>query len=671
MNRYMIEMIQKIFDAEHGITLKELSKEMAVSERTIRNYWEEISYFLNKNALPDLMRFHKGIFSASHHPLPALTHVLFAQNLQDYTLSADERQIFIMLLLIFSESPVKLNVICTLLYSSRSTIMGDFKKIQDIFQDYEITINDKKHYGFLLNGSELQKRRLILDSLERLDLLCSYPWTSLTSCICGKFVSIITSIEQYQNAVSAVLIAAEKQFNLTLDDRTFYNLSLVISLSVHRIKHHHFAELTDPPPQEQTSFASAFVHYILDAKHWNVICPPQEHAYLLSLCIKMHLLPDDSHNSPIKSSIDMTVLFFLQKLSFIYGIDLASNHELAEHLSSHMIAINQRLSMQEPSDSSYTAKMKKLFPKDFQILKDNIQNLEAFFQQNLSDDELSYILMHLIPVINQKRQHNFRPKIIITCGTGLITGKFLASMIEHNIPCEIIAVCSTHNLPMILKTTVCDLVVSTIHLSHMDIPWIQINAIPDTTDYEKIRLEFEQISHRKTQALRSSLEKEKLFLPMAPLPQKPSLSDFLTANRILLDRTAATWQEAIYIAGEALLWDHLITIDYLNQMIHLVQEYGPYIVIPPGIALAHANPVDGVLDDGISLLRLQSPVYFQGCPHPVSLIMASALSEKNIPVLMDFMKAIYQTSLVEDLLAANHADEIIALLKEGTHTTTS
>ena len=38
---------------------------------------------------------------------------------------------------------------------------------------------------------------------------------------------------------------------------------------------------------------------------------------------------------------------------------------------------------------------------------------------------------------------------------------------------------------------------------------------------------------------------------------------------------------------------------------------------------------------------------------------------------MDFMKAIYQTSLVEDLLAANHADEIIALLKEGTHTTTS
>ena len=141
MNRYMIEMIQKIFDAEHGITLKELSKEMAVSERTIRNYWEEISYFLNKNALPDLMRFHKGIFSASHHPLPALTHVLFAQNLQDYTLSADERQIFIMLLLIFSESPVKLNVICTLLYSSRSTIMGDFKKIQDILDRKSTRLN--------------------------------------------------------------------------------------------------------------------------------------------------------------------------------------------------------------------------------------------------------------------------------------------------------------------------------------------------------------------------------------------------------------------------------------------------------------------------------------------------------------------------------------------------
>ena len=58
MNRYMLEMIQKIFDAKHGISIKELAQEMLVSERTIRNYWEEISYFLNKNSLYEMMQFY-------------------------------------------------------------------------------------------------------------------------------------------------------------------------------------------------------------------------------------------------------------------------------------------------------------------------------------------------------------------------------------------------------------------------------------------------------------------------------------------------------------------------------------------------------------------------------------------------------------------------------------
>ncbi len=671
MNRYMLEMIQKIFDAKHGISIKELAQEMLVSERTIRNYWEEISYFLNKNSLYEMMQFYKGVFSfsSSYHSLHSIIHALLAQNLQDYTLSADERQIFVILLLIFSESPVKLNAICTLLYSSRSTIMSDLKRIQETFQDYEITIDDKKHYGLSLNGTEFHKRRLILDSLERLGLLTSYPWTTLSSCVCGKFVSIITSLEQYQKPVSAVLIAAEKQFHLTLDDRTFYNLSLIVSLLIHRIKHHHFVQFTDTSLQEHQSFPSSFLEYLLDAKHWNVICPPAEYTYLLHICISMHLLPDYGHISPIKSSIDMAVMVFLQKLSFAYGMDLTSNHELTEHLSSHIMNTNQRLSVKKTPDISYTTKIKKMFPNDFQMIKNNIQNLEAFFQQNLSDNELAYLLMHVLPVINEKRQQNFCPKVIITCETGLITGKFLASMIAQHIPCEIIAICSTHNLSTVLKANTCDLVLSTIHLSHLSIPWLQISAIPDATDYEKIRQKLEYISHKEASTFRLSSEAKEHIFQMVSLSQKPTLLSFLSANRILLDRPAKSWQEAIYIAGEALLWDHLITIDYLNQMIYLVQKYGPYIVIAPGIALAHANPMDGVLEDGLSLLRLQSPVYFDSCPHPVSIIIASALSEKHIPILMDFMKTIYRTPLVEYLIAANTVDEILELLKKGSTST--
>ena len=45
-------------------------------------------------------------------------------------------------------------------------------------------------------------------------------------------------------------------------------------------------------------------------------------------------------------------------------------------------------------------------------------------------------------------------------------------------------------------------------------------------------------------------------------------------------------------------------------MINAVEELGPYIVIIPHIAIAHARPSDNVLKNGISLITLKEPVEF-------------------------------------------------------------
>ena len=53
-----------------------------------------------------------------------------------------------------------------------------------------------------------------------------------------------------------------------------------------------------------------------------------------------------------------------------------------------------------------------------------------------------------------------------------------------------------------------------------------------------------------------------------------------------------------------------MTDGYADRCVAMVEEHGPYIVLAPGIALAHARPEDGVCRVGIAAVTLTDPVEF-------------------------------------------------------------
>jgi PTS system ascorbate-specific IIA component len=66
---------------------------------------------------------------------------------------------------------------------------------------------------------------------------------------------------------------------------------------------------------------------------------------------------------------------------------------------------------------------------------------------------------------------------------------------------------------------------------------------------------------------------------------------------------------------------------YVEACVASVEKNGPYIVLTKGVALVHAQVDAGVTKEGISLLRLATPVVF-GHPtnDPVDLIFAFSTS---------------------------------------------
>jgi PTS system ascorbate-specific IIA component len=65
-------------------------------------------------------------------------------------------------------------------------------------------------------------------------------------------------------------------------------------------------------------------------------------------------------------------------------------------------------------------------------------------------------------------------------------------------------------------------------------------------------------------------------------------------------------------------------------MIQAFEELGPYMVIAPGIALAHARPSNAVLETGLSLVTLTEPVEFGSQSNdPVSLVIGLAAKDHD------------------------------------------
>ncbi|MGP5640994.1 PTS sugar transporter subunit IIA [Brachybacterium tyrofermentans] len=108
------------------------------------------------------------------------------------------------------------------------------------------------------------------------------------------------------------------------------------------------------------------------------------------------------------------------------------------------------------------------------------------------------------------------------------------------------------------------------------------------------------------------------------------LSDLVDPTAILLDAPAQDWRAAIRLSGDLLVSAGATTGSYTDAMIRTVEEHGPYIVIAPGFALAHARPDDSVLRTALSFVRLAEPVEFGNQANdPVTLVMALAAADSS------------------------------------------
>lgn len=145
------------------------------------------------------------------------------------------------------------------------------------------------------------------------------------------------------------------------------------------------------------------------------------------------------------------------------------------------------------------------------------------------------------------------------------------------------------------------------------------------------------------------------------------LTDIVSPDKILLHQPVSDWQQAITVAAQPLLNSDYIIPEYITAMINAVKNYGPYIVIAKGVALAHARSEDGVKNMGLSIMTTKNPVNF-GNPEndPVKIIFCLAAPDPttHIDVMRSLVNVINENWKIEQLSQVDNIEKFITLLNK-------
>ncbi len=135
--------------------------------------------------------------------------------------------------------------------------------------------------------------------------------------------------------------------------------------------------------------------------------------------------------------------------------------------------------------------------------------------------------------------------------------------------------------------------------------------------------------------------------------------EVLSLDHILTGVKAESWQQAVEAAGQILADHGSITSQYIENMIQAVYDMGPYMVLMPHVALAHAAPCPAVLHDEMSLVILEEQVVFGSPNDPVKVILCLACVDKesHMNSLTRVAEALMDESVFDALMKASTAEE--------------
>lgn len=493
------KMIIEALIVEQGeITIKELSKKIDVSSRTIQRNLNNVQTILDSYQLELIRKSGVGVqIIGNEQRKQELVQQLEKFTQREYTL--EERLTLILCILYETAEPVKLYSLSKDLGVSISTVSADLMKLEEQLQPVQLSILKKRGYGVELSGTEKAKRRAISYALSK-----TLKEEGLFSLIKDK---IHQKSSKYEDPISERLmhlVDREKlgmieeamkdlypDFSLSMTDSAYVGLIVHLALAIERILQGENitideAYLKQIAIEPEYPIAKKIINMLME--RFQVDIPEAEVGY-----ITMHLQgakmrqQEGALHEPSNLELYRQAKKLIQVMEEKTGYSLSKNDSLLEGLVTHLkpaiYRIEQNMGIVNPLLDEIQMNYKDLFNQ----VKTATQIV--FPKLNIPDEEIGYLVMHfgsaLIGVLGKGDL-----KAYIICSSGIGTSKLLASRLLR----EIQEITEVSNISVFelnkLVTTITDrdLIISTIYLQDFHREYIMVNPFLTTEEINQVQL---------------------------------------------------------------------------------------------------------------------------------------------------------------------------------------
>lgn len=409
MNLKYIQLLLKLDNNEY-VTSKEISHHFEISEKTVRNHMSSVMSFANQNGCDIQAIRGKG------YKLIVFDRVKFNRLLNisynDVTkipTTSKERTNFLIALLLGKSDYIKVDDLTEIVYTSRTTLSKDLKRVEMIFSGFQLAIDRKPYYGIKVIGSEFSKRLCMAKCFQEYDLLFHINDTYYR-----KDIAHIWKSSLYKSGYEI------SEINLqNIVTHTFVSLKRIINNHHIHPKEIDLSELdciqVDAVENVVRSIESMFgVKFF----HGDI------HYLVFHLSGKMIQAQGEQ---TIPARIDQYVLGMLDAIYEGLGLDLRDNLELRLSLGQHLVPLDIRLRLDMPQKNPLLEKIKSEYVFQYSVATVGCTFLNKVYKKNISEDEIAYFAILFGLVLNSKEQVNKRYNVVLVCATGRGSSKLFAN----------------------------------------------------------------------------------------------------------------------------------------------------------------------------------------------------------------------------------------------------
>ncbi len=145
------------------------------------------------------------------------------------------------------------------------------------------------------------------------------------------------------------------------------------------------------------------------------------------------------------------------------------------------------------------------------------------------------------------------------------------------------------------------------------------------------------------------------------------LEEYIAPGGIMLQEVCRDWEDCIDRGTAPLLRSHAVLPSYPAAIKRNHREMGPYMVIAPGIMLAHARPEEGATALGLTILTLREPVVFgseQNDPVRLVITLATPDEKSHMRMLEELSEFLMTDGMADRLMVVESVTSAENLFQE-------